>query len=243
MRFTWFDFAFPWIGLVGALVLLALLFGTELLRNDPALSRWRDLVWLSWMAVVVYLLHNVEEYGVDLLGQSHAFPAALCANLGFSTLAECPVRPSFFLAVNIPLFWIVGPIAALLSRHHPLVGLALYSVIFTNGLVHVLAAILTGEPYNPGLLTAAVLFLPLSAWVAYACFGRNGLSYKAMAFLIVCGIVLHVILAGPLMLSVRGVISSSLAVWLQLLNAALLLLATWLAERWRDGIILRNTTT
>ena len=65
MRFTWFDLAFPWIGLAGALVLLALLFGSELLRGDPASSRWRDLVCLSWMAVVVYLLHNVEEYGID----------------------------------------------------------------------------------------------------------------------------------------------------------------------------------
>ena len=97
------------------------------------------------MAVVVYLLHNVEEYGVDLLGQSHAFPAVLCANLGFPTLSDCPVHPSFFLAVKIPLFWVVGPIAALLSRRHPLVGLALYSVIFTNGLVHVLAALATQQ--------------------------------------------------------------------------------------------------
>ncbi|MCP3406774.1 HXXEE domain-containing protein [Bradyrhizobium sp. CCGB01] len=240
MRFTWFDLAFPWIGLAGALVILALLFGSELLRGDPTSSRWRDLVWLSWMAVAVYLVHNVEEYGIDLLGQSHAFPAALCGNLGFPTLSDCPVLPSFFLAVNIPLFWVVGPIAALLSRRHPLVGLALYSIIFTNGLVHVLAVLLTGQPYNPGLLTAVVLFLPLSAWVAYTCFGRHGLSYRAMAFLIVWGVVLHATLAGPLMLSVRGVISDTLVVWLQILNAALLLLVTWLGERWRGGTLLRT---
>lgn len=130
----------------------------------------------------------------------------------------------------------------MLSRGHPLVGLALYSVIFTNGLVHVLAALLTGQPYNPGLLTAVVLFLPLSAWVAYTCFGGNGLSYRAMAFLIVLGVVLHVILAGPLMLAVRGVISNTLAVWLQILNAALLLLITWLGGRWRGGTLLRAAT-
>ena len=239
MRFNWFDLAFPWIGLAGALVILVLLFGSDMLRSDPASSRWRDHVWLSWMAVVVYLVHNVEEYGIDLLGQSHAFPAELCANFGFPTLAECPVPPSFFLAVNIPLFWIVGPIAALLSRRHPLVGLALYSVIFTNGLVHVLTVLRTGQPYNPGLLTAVVLFLPLSAWVAYACFGGNGLRYPAVAFLIVLGVVLHVILAGSLILSIKGVISSVLAVRLQIVNAALLLLMTWLGERWRGGTLLR----
>jgi hypothetical protein len=232
MSFTWFDLAFPWIGLVGALVLLALLFGSKLLRSDPASPRWRDVGWLSWMAAVVYLLHNVEEYGVDLLGQRHAFPAALCALLRLPPYPDCPIHPSFFLAVNIPLFWVVGPIAALLGRRHPLIGLSLYSVIGINGLIHVLSAVLTGS-YNPGLLTAVALFLPLSAWVGHACFGRNGLRYKAMALLVVWGIALHVILAGSLLLSVRGAISNTVLVGLQILNAALLVLVTWTGERWR----------
>src|SRR5262249_2855182 len=121
-------------------VLLALLFGTQMLRGEPTSSRWRDRVWLSWMAVVVYLLHNVEEYGVDLLGQSHAFPAALCANLGFPTLPDCPVHPSFFLAVNISLFGVVGPIGALLSRRHPLVGLVVPVGVLEPDLEHGVAS-------------------------------------------------------------------------------------------------------
>jgi hypothetical protein len=238
MRFTWFDLAFPWIGLAGALVLLALLFGSKSLRGDPSSSRWRDLVWLSWMALVAYLLHNVEEYGVDLLGQRHAFPAALCALLRVPPYPDCPIPPSFFLAVNIPLFWVLGPIGALLSRRHPLVGLSLYSVIVINGLIHVLSAVATGS-YNPGLLTAVVVFLPLSLWVGYACFGRGGLSHKAMALLIVWGIVLHAILAVPMLLFVRGTISNTSLVWIQILNAALLLPVMWLGERWRGGALLR----
>jgi hypothetical protein len=239
MRFTWFDLAFPWIGLGGALALLVLLFGSRLLRSDPARSRWRDLVWLSWMAVVAYLLHNVEEYGVDLLGRRHAFPAALCASLGLAPYPGCPIHPSFFLAVNIPLFWLAGPLAALLSPRHPLVGLSLYSVVVINALIHVLNAVVTGS-YNPGLLTALAVFLPLSAWVGYACFGRGGLSYKAMALLIVWGIVLHAILAVPMLLFARGSISNAVLVWPQILNAALLILIMWLGERWRGGTLLRT---
>jgi hypothetical protein len=190
------------------------------------------------MAVVVYLLHNVEEYGVDLLGQRHAFPGALCAALGLPPYPDCPIHPSFFLAVNIPLFWVVGPIAALFSRRHPLIGLSLYSVISINALIHVLTAVRTAS-YNPGLLTAVLLFLPVAVWVGHACFGRNGMSYKAMALLIVWGIGLHAILAVPMLLFARGSISNTALVWPQILNAPLLLLVMWLAERWRGGALLR----
>jgi hypothetical protein len=237
MKWSWIDIAFPWIGGVAAVVLLILLFGTHLFRSEPGSSRWRDRVWLSWLAIVVYLIHNVEEYGIDLFGRLHAFPAAICAVLNLPPYPDCPLPPAFFLAVNIPLFWIGAPIAALLSRKHPLVGLTFYSVIFTNALVH-LAPLLAGVGYGPGTLTAAVLFLPVSAWVAHACFGEGRLSYKAMAVLVADGVVLHVILMGSIQLFVRGMIDSAALVWIQLANAVLFLLIPWLAEKWRDGALI-----
>jgi hypothetical protein len=232
MTWSWFDIAFPWIGGVAALVLVVLLFGTNLLRSDSSLSRWHDPVCLSWMATVAYLLHNVEEYGLDLLGKVHAFPDALCANLKLPPFPDCSIPPAFFLAVNIPLFWVVGPLAALLSARHRLVGFALYSVISINGLVHTAAAILTGQPYNPGLLTALLLFLPLTVWVGYAFFGKDRLSYKAMALLLVWGVLLHVFLIVPMLMFTRGIISATVLVWSQVINGGLLLVVMWLAERW-----------
>jgi hypothetical protein len=236
MTWSWFDIAFPWIGGVAGLVLLVLLFGTNLLRSDSISSRWRDPVWLSWMATVAYLLHNVEEYGLDLFGNSHAFPDALCANLKLPPFPDCSIPPAFFLAVNIPLFWVVGPMAALLSRRHRLVGFALYSVISINGLVHIAAVIGTGQPYNPGLLTALLLFLPLTVWVGYTFFGKDRLSYKAMACLVVWGVVLHVFLIVPMLLFTKGVISATALICSQIINGGLLLVAVWLAERWLGGV-------
>ena len=107
MNWSWLDLAFPWIGLVFAGLLLALLFGTDLLRSQPSSSPWRDPVWLSWMAAVAYLLHNGEEYGVDLLGHQHSFPDALCAFMKLPAYPDCPIPPAFYLAVNLSLFWIV----------------------------------------------------------------------------------------------------------------------------------------
>jgi hypothetical protein len=235
MTWGWFQLAFPWIGGVGAAVLLVLLFGTDWLRGESTSSRWRDPVWLSWLATVVYLLHNVEEYGLDLLGQTNAFPNALCANMKFRPYPDCPIPTAFFLAVNIPLFWVVGPLAALLSPRHRLVGFALYSVISINALVHIAAVFATGQPYNPGLLTALLLFVPLSVWVGYACFGVNRLGYKAMVSLLVWGVLLHVFLIGPLFMCINGLISATTLVATQIVNAGLLLGAAWLGEKWLGG--------
>lgn len=239
MGWSWFDLAFPWIGGVAAAVLLVLMFGTNRLRGDTISSRWRDPVWLSWMAVVAYLLHNVEEYGIDLLGTRHAFPDAACAQLKLPAYPNCPIPPAFYLAVNITLFWVAAPLAALLSRRHPLIGLSIYSVIFINALVHLMPVLVLGHPYNPGLFTTLLVFLPLSMWVIYTCFGKDRLSYKALAFLVVWGVVLHAILMVPLMMFVDGLMSSTTLVLLQIVNAGLLLVACWLAEKWRNGALLR----
>jgi len=241
LTWNWFDLAFPWIGGGGAVVLLVLLFGTNVLRSDPTRSRWRDPAWLSWLAAVAYLLHNVEEYGVDLVGAAHAFPDALCTNLKLPAYPGCPIPPAFYLAVNIPLFWVLAPLVALLSRRRPLVGLALYSVIFINGLTHVALVAKTGTLYNPGLLTAVLIFLPLSVWVGRTCFGPGRLSYPAMALLIAWGVLLHVILAGSVIMFINGLMGGTTLASVQVVNAALLLLVSWIGGEYLHADGLKRT--
>jgi hypothetical protein len=228
MTWSWFDAAFPWIGGAAALVILVLLFGTSLFRSQPALSRWRDPVWLSWCAAVIYLLHNVEEYGLDLRGRTLSFPNMMCSIFNFHPYPNCPIPPAFFLAVNIPLFWIVGPIAALLSPRHRLMGLALYSVISINGFIHAAATFVVG--YNAGLLTALLLFIPFTIWGGRTFFGKDGLSYKVMAFVIGWGVILHAILAIGLGMFINGLIGPTALVLSQIFNAGLLLLIFWLGQ-------------
>jgi hypothetical protein len=236
-----FNTAFPWIGLVGAFVLLFLLFATNMLQADRSLSRWRDLTWLSWAGATAYLLHNVEEYGVDLFGRAYAFPTEMCGLFGFQDLAACPVPPEFFTAVNVPMFWIGAPLAALLSRRHPLVGLAIYSVTSVNLVAHVVGGAITGTIYNPGWLTALALFLPLTSWTAHVVLGGKRLSGSAMIYLAGWGVALHLILLGSLFPLMTGLVKSSVpSIGVQVLNAALLVIAPYLAERWRCGALLRG---
>ena len=203
--FSWFDLAWPWIGLVFALGIGALL-ATNLLRSDLTIARWRDPRWLSFLAVVVYMVHNVEEYGVSATGVVHAFPDSLCQLLGQSPYPECGIPPAFYLFVNLPLVWVAGPVAALLSTRLPLVGLSLWGVIAVNAVVHIVPAIVRRE-YDPGLITAIVLFLPLTAMTAVAMFGPRGLFRRRLgAVLIGTGALLHVVLAGTALLFLRGAI-------------------------------------
>lgn len=238
MKWSWIDLNFPWIGFAAAILVLFLLFLTDRLRGDVQKSRWRDLTWLSWLAVAMYLLHNVEEYGVDLRGQAHAFPASMCASLGQAPYPVCAIPPGFYLAVNLPLFWVGAPVAALMSRRHPLVGLVFYGVIFVNAVAHVGAFLHAG--YNPGVLTAFLLFLPVSIWVALVCFGKAGLPYRALAFIVAEGIVLHAILIGSTKLFLNGTFGPSTLISIQIMNAILLFLLAWSAEKWKGGRLWRT---
>jgi hypothetical protein len=230
MYWSWFDLNWPWIGSVAAVTLLVLLFATSKFRSDLSRSRWYDPVWLAWLAAPVYMIHNIEEYGIDLMGQRHAFPDALCTTLGLSFYPSCPIPPAFYLAVNISLIWVVAPVAAMLSRRHPLGGLTFYGLIFTNGMTH-LAPMILGRGYNPGLLTAGLLFLPVSIWCAGACFGPGRIPRKGIPFLIAAGVIGHIILMGSVLLFIRGAFDDTVLVLLQFVNAAVFLAIPFLGER------------
>lgn len=219
--FTWFDFAWPWIGLGFAIVLAVLLFGTNLLRGDASIPRRRDLRWLSFLAVAVYMVHNVEEYGIAANGVLHAFPDALCTALGQPVYPGCGIPPVFFLIVNLPLVWIAGPVVALLSARLPLLGLTLWGVIAVNAVVHVAPAIALRE-YDPGLVTAVVLFAPLAVVTARAAFHRTGpYRRRAVVVLLGAGALMHAVLAGGLLLYLRGMIPEWLLLVAQPLVMAL----------------------
>jgi len=150
---------------------------------------------------------------------------------------DCPIPPLYFVAVNVTAFWVAAPIAALVSRRHPLVGLAVYSIIIVNVFFHVLPLV-GGVGYGAGTLTALVVFIPLSIWVVRACFGPGRMSYGALALLVVGGVVMHAILTAPMLLFLRGSIGSTPMILAQVVNPFVLMLILWFGERWRGGILI-----
>jgi hypothetical protein len=230
-QFTWFDLSWPWIGLGLATLLLILLFSTNLLRHNPAVSRWRDAVWLSWLAIPIYMIHQFEEYGVDLLGQKHAFPDALCGNLGLGNYPACPIPHEFYLYVNIPLVWLMGVLNSRYSLKNPFVGLGLYSVVISNGMVHIMLFIVKGQ-YNPGVFTAITIFLPSFFWLCKVCFGKERFPNRGIVVLVATGIILHAILISSVLLFVHQNIGDGWLDGIQAVNATTIFFIPLLGDRW-----------
>ncbi|EKF23675.1 hypothetical protein C731_2299 [Mycolicibacterium hassiacum DSM 44199] len=228
----WFLHDWSSVGLGAGIVLGLLLFCTDVCRSDPGLSRWRDPVWMSWMFAFAYLIHNFEEYGIDAVGRRFAFPGSMCELFGYGTPAECPIGLEFFAAVNVPLFWVALPVAAAGSRCHPAVGMTGLGIVFTNAMTHIGAAIIH-RGYNPGLLTAVVVFLPLAAWAAHAFFGSGRLLRLPVLAVVVAGsALLHCLLICLVLAQTRDLVGAVPASVLQaVLGPVLLLAVPWVAER------------
>ncbi len=217
-----FTYLWPWIGLVLAVpLLLALAFGD--LRGDRSLPRGQDLVWLAWAATAAYLLHQVEEHGIDAQGVPYAFRGFLCATLGLGEAASCPVPTAFITTVNIPVVWLAGPAAALLGRRRPVLALAYVGVPAVNAMTHIGGFLVSGA-YNPGLLTAILLFLPLSIWTFRVALGRPGLGRRAVVATLAGGGLLHLVLLGSLEAYLAGWIGEVALLVIQLVNPAVPLL-------------------
>jgi hypothetical protein len=216
-----FDFGhvWPWIGL-GAAGLLLVLLTTNALRSDRSVSRWRDMVWLTWAAVFAYLLHQFEEHGVDARDNAYAFRGFLCGTLGFGDPRACPVPVTFITAVNITAVWVAGPLSALLARRWPVIGLSFFAIPAVNLFAHAMPA-LTARSYNPGLLTALLLFLPLSLLAFAAAITRYHLGVRAVLATLFAGAVLHALLMGSLMSFVNERLGLDTLLLIQIVNPLL----------------------
>jgi hypothetical protein len=144
-----------------------------------------------------YFVHNFEEYGIDALGQAHAFPIATCTTLHQPPYPDCPIPPGFYLAVNIAGVWVGSVLAAILCRKNKAVGLSYAGLLITNGLAHVGSFAISGN-YNPGVATSIVLFFPLFFWVVRICFGRGRMSYWILGSIVLAGVLVSVVLFGSM---------------------------------------------
>lgn len=197
-----FALVWPWIG-IGAAGLLLILLCTNILRSDRTVTRWGDMVWLTWAGTFAYLVHQFEEHGIDVMDQAYAFRGFLCANVGYPDPNACPVPFSFITAVNVAAVWIVGPLSALLAARWPVIGLSFFAIPAVNLFAHAGPAVLSGH-YNPGLLTALVLFLPLCLIVFATAVSRYNLGLRAIMATLFAGVVLHLVLMTSLVAFIDG---------------------------------------
>lgn len=210
----------PWAGLILAAVLAVLLLGElrTVSRRDP---RW-VLGWLWPM----YLLHQFEEHGIDLLGRRYAFLASLCATLGYPVPSSCPATPEFIFSVNVLACQIAFGLAFFLRRTRPLVAACAWGLPLVNAVAHVLMALADGR-YNPGLLTALVLFVPGCAWMLVRVVGSGLLPPSSVRRIVATGVITHLVLIGSIELRARGLLSTEVFLAVNAANGFWALLLGW----------------
>ena len=220
-----FFHVWPWIGLGAAVVLLILLFCTDFLRSDKSKSRFLDPVSLAWMGAVIYMLHNLEEYGVDIYGNQQAFTILMYQLLGVR------IGEAAFLCCNLLLVWVVGPLTAVFAQkgyHRMAAGMAIFELI--NGTFHIVQAINLGS-YNPGLLNSAVLCLPVGLWTLYVLYGKLKFPKMDILWLFLGALFYHVVL----MAGIVGATKAGISEWTQglimVLDAVCLFYFWWLVGR------------
>ena len=211
----------PWMGLGAAIVLLILLFATDWLQADKSISRWHDTTWFAWLAAIAYMIHNVEEYGFDATGQSLAFPNTMGGLLG--TMPNW----TFFLCVNLSLVWVMGPLAAVLSRRYPPLALGMVGIEAVNCLTHIPGAIAL-RSVSGGLVTAAVIFLPIVVWAFVGFCGKGKVfGYGTLWGYIGIGAVYHIGLFVNMPLFLSGIFDGN-AMGVEMLIVGALVFWLWI---------------
>lgn len=124
-----------------------------------------DTKLMSVLLLIAYLIHQFEEHWIDLLGNQYAFyeylNEVLLDLLGSQDSSVMPASPSAIFMINTSLVWLVGIIAIWSSKTYLFPALAMNGIVLVNAISHILSGILK-HSYNPGLLSAIVIFIPLS---------------------------------------------------------------------------------
>jgi hypothetical protein len=168
-------------------------------RLAPALAVGGAVLWLVFFRdapasepamfaalLVLYLAHQVEEHlwpgGFRQFTNAHIFR---------SGNDDWPVSLGGVTVVNVGFVWL--PLALAILWPGPLrwVGLAWIGLTLLNALTHIVAS-LRFRAYNPGLVTAIVLFLPFTIWALATEVANGLLSGGEVALILLLGVLLHV---------------------------------------------------
>jgi hypothetical protein len=147
------DSRFPMNRLARNWVYGGFLAGILLLVLAPAICRgWSIAMILIFLQLPIYMLHQLEEHDAD------RFRIFFNQTIGHGREV---LTPAAVFVINVPGVWGVNALSILLATFVQ-TGWGLIGVFLTlvNALVHIAQAIRMRK-YNPGLVTAVVLFLPV----------------------------------------------------------------------------------
>lgn len=142
---------------------------------------------LIYLCSPAYMIHQVEEHSRDRFRtfvNQRLFAGAMAMTVGD------------VLIINLPLVWGVNLLSAYAAcLVAPGYGLLAGYAMLINGIGHVVIAIRL-RAYNPGLLTALVLFVPLGSAVIVTTTSQGLTSTRQHLLAIGIAVAFHLLIAG-----------------------------------------------
>jgi Protein of unknown function with HXXEE motif len=157
LREHWFDLGLGLAALVGAWLVF---------------SHLSPVAWLLWLSLMTLFIHQFEEYRYP-----GYFPGMLNSVMfGSAQPDRYPLNTQSALIVNVVVGWLTYFLAAVLAEKAIWLGMAAILVSTGNVGVHTLLFNVKGKTlYNPGLVTAILLFLPIVVYF-FALVIQSGLA-------------------------------------------------------------------
>jgi hypothetical protein len=154
----------------------------------PAFAQNWSLAEVSvFLQLPIYMLHQYEEHDND---RFRLFVNRMIGNGG-----EVLSHRAVFI-INVPGVW--GVIAAsflLTSFVSPGYGLIAVYLTLVNAIVHIVGAVTT-RSYNPGLVTAVLLFLPAGGFGIYEMQRASEVGWECHLLGLLLAIGIHVAIVG-----------------------------------------------
>jgi Protein of unknown function with HXXEE motif len=175
MRMHWFDLGIGLAAVVGAFLFII----------HPA-----GVVLLLWLSLITLFLHQFEEYRYP-----GYFPGMMNSVMFSSRQPDrYPLNSQTALIVNVIVGWLFYFTAAVINERAIWLGIATILVSVGNFIAHTFLFNIKGKTsYNPGMLTAIVLFLPLSAYFFSWVIQNHAASTFDWVIGILLGIALNVV--------------------------------------------------
>jgi len=156
---------------------------------------------ISLVLLLAYILHQFEEHWVDIYGRGYAFKpylnAFLSGLLGHAQAAELMSDASVFV-INTSLVWLVGALAVWRGGEHIFAALCIAAIVVVNAISHIGAGLISGS-YNPGLLTAVLVFLPVGVGAYVLLVRSEAATASLISASLIWGLIAHLIMIGGIL--------------------------------------------
>lgn len=184
---------------IGAFIAPIVVFFAFKTRDDAAPSWTIDIGLMACLLTACYLIHQVEEHWVDLLGRQYPLYDDLNGVIArlFGEDKYGILDRSGIYYINAGMVWTAGFLAILASPARAFPCLAMAGIMLVNGIAHVANALFTGS-YNAGLATSLILFLPLSITFFRGMHRAGKADIRLLLSAVLWGFLGHIILLGGL---------------------------------------------